>query len=85
MSIPLPISDLTERLQLQPVSTNQMVNKMAEGGLVEYIPYKGVKLTKKGREQALSVLRHRRLRDVCLVRDLGMSLEGADALTYDQK
>jgi len=58
---------------------------MAEDGLVEYIPYKGVKLTKKGREQALSVLRHRRLWDVCLVRDLGMSLEGADALTYDQK
>ncbi len=83
LSIPLPISDLAERLQLQPVSANQMVKKMAEDGLVEYIPYKGVKLTEKGQTQALRVLRHRRLWEIFLVRDLGMSLDGADALACD--
>lgn len=81
----LPISNLAEELQVQPVSANQMVKKMAKEGLVKYIPYKGVKLTEKGKAQALRVLRHRRLWEVFLVRDLGMSLEDADALACDME
>ena len=79
----LPISDLAEELQVLPVSANQMIKKMAKEGLVKYIPYKGVKLTEKGKTQALRVLRHRRLWEFFLVRDLGMSLEDADAFACD--
>ena len=79
----IPISALAEELSVQPVSANQMVKKMEKEGLVEYIPYKGVKLTKSGETQALRVLRHRRLWEVFFVRDLGMSLEDADTLACD--
>ncbi len=80
---PLPIASLAEELRVQPVSANQMVKKMAENGWLEYIPYKGVILTDKGQKQALRVLRHRRLWEVFLVRELEMSVEEADALACD--
>ncbi len=79
----IPISALAEELSVQPVSANQMVKKMEKDGLVEYIPYKGVKLTQSGEVQALRVLRHRRLWEVFFVRDLGMSLADADTLACD--
>ncbi len=80
---PVPISALADQLFVQPVSVNQMVKKMEKDGLVEYIPYKGVQLTARGKEQALRVLRHRRLWEVFFVKDLGMSLEDADRLACD--
>ncbi len=80
---PLSITSLADELHVQPVSANQMVKKMAESGWLEYIPYKGVVLTDKGQKQALRVLRHRRLWEVFLVRELEMSVEEADALACD--
>ena len=76
---PIPIPHLAEELALLPVSVNQMVKKLAEAGLVEYIPYKGVELTAKGRKISTKILRHRRLWEVFLVRELKMELtEGAE-------
>lgn len=77
---PLSLSTLAEEMGVQPVSANQMVKKMAEEGWVKYLPYKGVYLTKAGQDQALRVLRHRRLWEVFLVRELEMSVEAADDL-----
>lgn len=82
-SVCLPITDLAAKLRVRPVSANQMVRKMAKEGLVEYFPYKGVKLTESGKAQAERVLRLRRLWEVFLVRDLGMSLDDADAFACD--
>lgn len=79
----VPISRLAVELDLQPVSANQMVKKMAQDGWVEYFPYKGVKLTPNGEEHALRILRHRRLWEVFLVRELGLSLTDADALACE--
>ena len=81
----LPISRLAERLQVQPVSANQMIKKLAKDGFVEYVPYKGVCLTEKGKKRAASIVRHRRLWEVFLVRELGMTLEDADALACDME
>lgn len=55
------IGRLAERLGVTPVSANEMVRKLGEQGLVSHTPYKGVNLTKKGREVACNVLRRQRL------------------------
>lgn len=52
---------LAERLSVTPVSANEMVRRLGEQGLVTHKPYKGVTLTKKGREVASNVLRRQRL------------------------
>lgn len=80
---PVPISQLAEKLGVEPVSANQMVKKMAQEGWVEYLPYKGVNLTASGEEHALRVLRHRRLWEVFLVSKLQLSLPDADALACE--
>ena len=77
-SIPIPY--LAEELAVLPVSVNQMVKKLAEAGFVKYIPYKGVELTAKGRKISTRILRHRRLWEVFLVRELKMELDEASEL-----
>lgn len=80
---PVPISSLAEELNIQHVSANQMIKKMAEEGWVDYLPYKGVLLTDRGSIQANRVLWSRRLWEVFLVRDLRMSLEKAEIIACD--
>jgi len=77
---PVPISLLAAELSIQPVSANQMVHKLAEEEFVEYLPYKGVKLTTSGQEAAQQVLRDRRLWEVFLVEHLALPPSIADAL-----
>ena len=55
------VARLAERLGVTPVSANEMVRRLGEQGLVSHMPYKGVNLTKKGREAAVNVLRRQRL------------------------
>jgi DtxR family Mn-dependent transcriptional regulator len=55
------LDKLAERLGVTPVSANEMVKRLEEQGLVSHTPYKGVGLTKKGREAACSVIRRQRL------------------------
>lgn len=83
------IGRLAERLSVTPVSANEMVRKLDEQGLVTHIPYKGVTLTRKGREAASNVLRRQRLWEVFLydhlkiewarIYELACSLEHATA------
>lgn len=55
------ISRLAERLGVTNVSANEMMRRLGEQGLVTHTPYKGVTLTKKGREAASNVIRRQRL------------------------
>lgn len=83
------IGRLAERLSVTPVSANEMIKKLGEQGLVSHTPYKGVNLTKKGKEAACSVLRRQRLWEVFLyehlkiewarIYELACSLEHATA------
>ena len=57
----LAMGRLAERLSVTSVSANEMVRRLSEQGLVNHTPYKGVALTKKGREVACNVLRRQRL------------------------
>ena len=77
---PIPLSQLAEELSVQSVSANQMIRKLDEQGLVSYLPYKVVELTKHGQERANNILRHRRLWEVFFVKQLGFSPNEAEDL-----
>jgi DtxR family Mn-dependent transcriptional regulator len=55
------IARLAERLNVTHVSANEMMRRLGEQGLVSHTPYKGVTLTKKGRDAASNVIRRQRL------------------------
>lgn len=65
-------NDLADRLGVTPGSVSGMVRKLAEVGLLEHEPYRGVRLTADGRRVALEVLRHHRLLELFLAEELGM-------------
>ncbi len=65
-------NDLAERLGLTAGSVSAMLRKLADVGLVEHEPYRGVRLTEQGRRVALEVLRHHRLIELFLAEELGM-------------
>ncbi|HYB24455.1 MAG TPA: metal-dependent transcriptional regulator, partial [Solirubrobacteraceae bacterium] len=49
-----------------------MLHKLDELGLITHVPYRGVRLTDKGRRLALEVIRHHRLLERFLADALGM-------------
>lgn len=69
---PVGTSALAERLGVSPGTVTAMLKKMADRGLLEHVPYRGVTLTAEGREVALEVIRHHRLLEAYLSEALGM-------------
>jgi DtxR family Mn-dependent transcriptional regulator len=63
---------LADRLGVTPASASGMVRKLGELGFVSHAPYHGVQLTPAGRRIALEVLRHHRLLELYLARNLGL-------------
>jgi DtxR family Mn-dependent transcriptional regulator len=63
---------LAERLGVTAASASGMVRKLCELELVSHEPYKGVRLTARGVEVALEVLRHHRLLELYLAQSLGV-------------
>ncbi|MDP8943645.1 MAG: metal-dependent transcriptional regulator [Actinomycetota bacterium] len=63
---------LAERLGVTPASASAMVKRLAEMGLAEHEPYRGVSLTPAGEAVALEILRHHRLLETYLAEALGM-------------
>ena len=63
---------LAERLGVTPASASAMMRKLGELGLVDHIPYRGVRLTADGARVALEVLRHHRLLELYLTEALGV-------------
>ena len=68
-------SALAGRMSVSAPSATAMTKRLAELGLVERAPYRGVVLTDEGRRGALEVLRHHRLLERYLVDRLGLSLD----------
>ncbi len=62
---------LAEVLDLAPASVSGMIRRLSEQGLVEHVPYHGVRLTAHGRRIALRMLRRHRLIESYLVARLG--------------
>lgn len=66
-------SSIAVALDIQPASVTGMVKRLAESGLLEHVPYKGVRLTKRGTREALRVLRRHRILETYLCQRLGYS------------
>ncbi|WP_421939152.1 metal-dependent transcriptional regulator [Pedobacter sp.] len=58
---------IAEQLQTKPASVTDMIKKLADKGLVDYIKYQGVSLTVNGRLAAIDIVRKHRLWEVFLV------------------
>ena len=83
---PVATNDLADRLEVTAASASGMIKKLADQGLVEHVPYRGVQLTHDGEQIALEVLRHHRLLELYLAEQLGVPWdrvhEEAEALEH---
>ncbi len=66
-------NQVAEVIQTKPSSVTDMLKRLKEKSLVDYIKYKGIKLTGAGRKQALCLIRRHRLWETFLVEKLGLS------------
>lgn len=72
---PAKTTQIAEELNVSPPSVTEMVKKLSAQGLVEYIPYKGVKFTDEGAEMALKLKRKHQVLETFLT----------DILDFDRK
>lgn len=72
---PASTSAIAGALAVQPASVTGMVKRMAESGLLEHAPYRGVRLTQRGQREALKVLRRHRVIETYLCERLGFAWE----------
>jgi len=72
-------SELARTLAVQPASVSGMVRRLAESGLLEHEPYRGVRLTQKGSREALRVVRRHRIIESFLVQRLGFGPDDVHA------
>jgi len=70
-------SDLARHMGISMASVTGMLKRLAERGLVTYAPYKEIKLTGRGEEIALSLIRRHRLSERLLTDILGMPWDKA--------
>ena len=66
-------SAIAERMEVSAASATNMMQKLAEMKLVDYVPYRGASLTPAGEKIALEVIRHHRLIELYLAEALGYS------------
>jgi DtxR family Mn-dependent transcriptional regulator len=60
-------TSLAERLDVSPPAVPRMLKRLKSAGYVKHIPYQGVELTERGREEALQEIRRHRILEVFLV------------------
>lgn len=68
----VPNGEVAARLGVTPATATAMLRKLADLGLADHVPYKGVRLTPAGEKVALEVIRHHRLIEAFLAEALGM-------------
>ncbi len=66
-------SELAETLNVTFGTVTNTVENLEKQGLIVHVPYKGIKLTNKGRKIALSIIRKHRLSERLLTDILGMN------------
>lgn len=64
-------SALADLLDVSAPAVNRMVTKLKEDGLLDHEPYQGIRLTAKGRGEALKELRRHRITEAFLVTVMG--------------
>jgi DtxR family Mn-dependent transcriptional regulator len=82
----VPMGRLASAMGVVPGTATSMVKALSDSGLVEYEPRGGVRLTSRGEQLALHVLRRHRLVELFLVKVLGLDWsvvhEEADSLEH---
>ena len=66
---------LAEELARSAASVTNMVKSLAEQGLLEHEPYRGVRLTAGGELTALRIIRRHRVLELYLIEKLGFTYE----------
>lgn len=66
-------TSLAERLGVSPPAIPRMLKRLQNAGYVKHVPYQGVELTPRGREEALREIRRHRILEVFLVDVMGFS------------
>jgi DtxR family Mn-dependent transcriptional regulator len=69
------VSELAKKLEVKLPTVNSMVKRLAAKKLVAYAPYKGIRLTEKGKKEALGIVRKHRLAELFLVKVMGLGWE----------
>ena len=64
---------IAEKMQTKASSVTDMIKKLADKNLANYIKYQGVTLTESGKETAIKIVRKHRLWEVFLVDKLNFS------------
>lgn len=72
-SSPVSTNAISKQLKTSPASVTDMIKRLSDKKLVDYQPYKGVRLTAEGRKIALKIIRKHRLWEVFLVNVLNFS------------
>ena len=79
-------SAVSEQLGVSDATATMMFTDFAVAGWVDHVPYRGVRLTPLGERKATEVIRHHRLLELYLARELGYSWdkvhEEADRLEH---
>ena len=66
-------SAVSEHLGVSDATATTLFKDFAKAGWVEHVPYHGVRLTAQGERKAIEVIRHHRLLELYLARELGYS------------
>ena len=72
-------SAIAGALEIQPASVTGMIKRLAEAGLLEHAPYRGVRLTGPGTLEALRVLRRHRIIETYLCERLAFAWDDVHA------
>ncbi len=72
--------EIAQYMDVAPASVTTMLKRLAELGLVEHVPYQGVRCTEKGEALAVTLLRKHRLLERLLVDFLELPWDGVHDL-----
>jgi DtxR family Mn-dependent transcriptional regulator len=72
-------SAVSEQLGVSDATATMMFKDFASAGWVEHVPYHGARLTPLGELRAMEVIRHHRLLELYLARELGYSWDKVHA------
>lgn len=78
-SSPVSTTALAAELGRSAASVTNMVKALAEQGLLEHEPYRGVRLTGLGETTALAIIRRHRVIETYLIERLGYTWDGVHA------
>ena len=71
-------TDISEHFKLDPSTITKTIGDMSSTGLIEHVPYRGVRLTRNGKEYAEFLVRRHRIIALILSRN-GLSADEACA------